>query len=310
MAAPSSVGSYAQGRAMSTPYPFTTLECQYRDLEQCIHKIEVATNTSTDRSPADGPCVLLYDVDEHSFDEIRKSDHPLLTSCTKFFDPNTKFLVLKMETLYHSSASMAVTRWIDQKAHDMNVGSELVFTGTGNYNLAQFDDNGLPEMSEGILQTIQKRAEQAIHPFAVPPSRTMKWPTFVLEVAYTEPRTKVERDMRLWLQATQSQVEFAMTASVDKWNKRITLEQWELKHKPTKTNPDRIIADPVQKMCIAKPQSSSQNPTISGSFEIPFRSLFLRDCQGNEHDFVMTHEDITRLARDIWRVGTILSAQD
>ncbi|OQE88582.1 hypothetical protein PENNAL_c0016G07080 [Penicillium nalgiovense] len=306
MAAPSSVGG--QGRAILNPYPTTTLEYQYQGLEQCIRGIESAATTFTDGSRADGPWIVFYGVDEHAFDEVRNSDHELLTICTKFFDPNTEVLILKMESLWHSSASMAVTRWIDQKAHAMNVGSELLFTGTGNYKLTLFDDNGLPLMPDGILQTIQKRADQVIHPFAVPPSRSMKWPTFVLEVIYTEARFRVEQDMRLWLQATQGQVEFAMTVSVQPRSKRITLEQWGLRHKPTKDYPNRVVAAPVQKMWIEKPRSSSQDPIIGGRFEIPFRSLFLRDPGDNEGDFLMTHEDITRLARDIWRVDVIIAA--
>ncbi|KAJ5794704.1 hypothetical protein N7457_001303 [Penicillium paradoxum] len=309
MATPSS-GSNAQGRAISNPYPPTTLEYQYQNFEQCVHDIESAATTFTDGSRADGPWIAFYGVDEHAFDEIRNSNHELLTICTKLFDPNTEVLVLKMESLWHSSTAMAVTRWIDQKSYSMKVDSELLFTGTANYKLIQFDDNGLPVMSEGILQMIQKRADQMIHPFTVAPSRTMKWPTLVLEVAYSEARVKVEQDMRLWLQATQGQVKFAMTASIQPRSKRITLEQWELQHKPTEEHPDRVIAGPVQKMWIEKPRSSGQDPTIGGRFEIPFRSLFLRDCQGNEHDFLMTHDDITRLARDVWRIETILTAEN
>ncbi|KAJ6191389.1 hypothetical protein N7519_001410 [Penicillium mononematosum] len=285
MAAPSSVS--AQGRAIVDPYPSTTLEYIYQDLEQCIRAIESAATSFIDGSRADGPWIVFYDVDKRAFDEIRNSDHEMLTICTKFFDPNTEVLILKMESLWHSSAAMAVTRWIDQKAHAMNVGSELLFTGTGNYKLTVFDDNGVPSMHDGILATIQKRADQVIHPFAVPPPRSMKWPTFILEVIYTELRYKVEQDMRLWLQASQGQVEFAMTAD----------------------HPDRVIAAPVQKMWIEKPRPSTQDPIIGGGFEIPFRSLFLRDPLGNEDDFTMTHEDITRLARDIWRVEAILATE-
>jgi hypothetical protein len=157
---------------------------------------------------------------------------------------------------------------------------------------------------------IQKRADQVIHSFAVSPPRRTKWPTFVLEVIYTEATFRFEQDMRLWLQATQGQVEFVMTVSVQPRTKRITLEQWELRHEPTKDHPDRVIAEPIQKMWIEKPQSSGQDHIIDGRFEIPFRSLFLRDPEGNEDGFFMTHEDITRLARDIWRVDAILAAEN
>jgi hypothetical protein len=307
MAAPS---SGTQGRAILNPYPTTTIEYQYRDLEQCIRGIESAATSFTDGSRADGSWIVFYGVDEHAFDEIRNSDHELLTICTKFFDQNAEVLVLKMESLWHSTTSMAVARWIDRKAHAMNVESELLFTRTAHYKLPQFDDNGLPVVAEGTLQMIQKRADQVIHSFAVSPPRRTKWPTFVLEVIYTEARFRFEQDMRLWLQATQGQVEFVMTVSVQPRTKRITLEQWGLRHEPTKDHPDRVIAEPIQKMWIEKPQSSGQDHIIDGRFEIPFRSLFLRDPEGNEDGFFMTHEDITRLARDIWRVDAILAAEN
>ncbi|KAJ5206564.1 hypothetical protein N7491_002821 [Penicillium cf. griseofulvum] len=309
MATPSSVGSYAQGRAISSPYPTTTLEHQYSTLEKCIHDIELATTTFTNGSRADGSWIVFYGVDERAFDEIRNSEHELLTICTKLFNPSAEVLVLKMESLWHSSTSMAITRWIDQKSHAMNVGSELLFTGTGNYKLVRYDVKGFPKISDGNLNIVQKRADQVIHPFAVPPSRTMKWPTFVLEVAYTEARNKVKEDMRIWLQATEGQVNFAMTASIQRQSKRIKLEQWGLVPKPTRKYPNRVTAEPVQNMWIKKPLSSGEDPTIGGRFEIPFKSLFLRDRQGDEEDFLMTHEDITRIARDVWRVDTILTAQ-
>ena len=98
-----------------------------------------------------------------------------------------------------------------------------------------------------------------------------------------------------------------LSGSVE-WN--ISLEKWGLRHKPTKDYPNRVVAAPVQKMWIEKPRSSSQDPIIGGRFEIPFRSLFLRDPGDREGDFLMTHEDITRLARDIWRVDVILAAEN
>jgi hypothetical protein len=147
-----------QGRAILSPYPTTTIELQYKNLEQCIHAVGSRATSFMDGSRANGPWILLYGVDEHAYDEIRNSDHGLLTIFTKLFNPAAELLVLKLESTWHSTTSMAVARWIDEKARTMNVDSEIVFTGTANYELALFDENGQPSISEGLLLMVQKKS--------------------------------------------------------------------------------------------------------------------------------------------------------
>ncbi|KXG53416.1 uncharacterized protein PGRI_004660 [Penicillium griseofulvum] len=305
---PSSPGNTPLGRVIIDPYPTTSLEFRYKNLQQCIDDISSAMTSFTDGSRADGSWMIFSGVDERAFEDISNSENAILSICSKFFNPTGNLLIFKMESLWHSTTTMAVTRWIDRTAHAMNVESEMLITGTGIHKLSVLDEDGRPSVSEGSVSTIQKKADQTIYPFTCPTSRPMKWPSFVLEVTYTEQRARVQEDMRLWLRATEGQVEFAMTASVQPTSKRITLEQWELKPQPTRDHPKRLIAHPVQKMWIQKPRQTGQKPIVGGRFEIPFRSIFLREPQGSEADFLMTNEEIERIARDVWRVDTIIDA--
>jgi hypothetical protein len=268
-----------------------------------MRDILLAMTSFTNGSRADGSWMIFSDVDERAFEDISNSENAILPICSKIFNPTGNLLILKMESLSHSTTSMAITRWIHRTAHAMNVESEIIITAT------VLNKDVQPSVSEGNSSIIQKKkADQTIYPLTCAPSRTMKWPSFVLEVAYTEMRYQVEQDMRLWLQATEGRVKFAMSASVRPQSKRITLEQWELR--PMKDRPDQGIAEPTQVMWIEKPQHSHHEPTIGERFEIPFKSLFLRDRQRTEVDMVMTREDLSRLARDVWRVDMILTAQN
>jgi hypothetical protein len=59
----------------------------------------------------------------------------------------------------------------------------------------------------------------------MPNGRSHKWPTFVGEVASSERRTKLQEDIRLWLDDPDSAVNAAITISV--LRDKIMVESWE-----------------------------------------------------------------------------------
>lgn len=133
----------------------------------------------------------------------------------------------------------------------MHLGNELDFQGTVVYELKK---------GEGPYQTtISKEPDQAFHLESTPHSRSQQFPTVVLEVAYSESTSKLERDLALWLEGTNGDVKMAIGASVNPRSKTITIEGWELKPRPTMANlRPRMEPTPTQKMQIIRPRGEGE----------------------------------------------------
>lgn len=298
-----------QGRVLEDPWPGDGLGYTYSNVQGFYQTLSSLSTSFENECRANGPWILFTDVDEKAFAAIQSSNHELACLCTIIYDPNNYSLSVKMESIFHSTLSMAITRWMDTEFLRMNLSHEILFTGTTNYELEILNRAGDQCCDEeGSPRVVRKRADQTIHPFSVPAPRTMRWPSFVLETAYNESRTIIERDIRLWLQSSSGQVRFAMTAFVNPRTQNITIEEWKLFDKSKKPNRSRFMAEKVQSMSIDKPKADEE-PVVRGSLTIPFSEVFLRQPRSNEPDLVMQKSDIVHIARQVWRVNSIMVAR-
>ncbi|KAJ5584925.1 uncharacterized protein N7459_004725 [Penicillium hispanicum] len=301
--------STRQGRVLLDPWPLDGVHYAYIDVEQFFRKLSSIATTFEDESRANGPWILFTDVDEQAFDAIQNSDSELSHSCAKIYDPNNCILWVKMESVFHGTAAMGITRWMENKITEMQLNSEVLFTGATNYEIEILDEAGNQCVDDnGSVMVRRKRADQTVHPFSVPPPRTMQWPSLILETSYTEPRRHIMEELRLWLLASNNEVKFAMAAFVNQRRQNISIEQWELIDRPTETVQHRYTLNKVQGISVEKPKDG-QTPIVRGRFEIPFSSIFLRDPQNNETNLVMTKEDIIQIARQVWAVNSIMIAR-
>lgn len=310
MASPTPQADFVyKGQYLLDRWPTDGMEYIFIDLPNFLKDLASIATSLVDESRANGPWFLFTNVDESAFDAIQCSDHELAHNCAYIYNPEAETLFLKMESIYHSTASMAITRWIERKISDMNLSDSLIFTGTTNYALNLYDEPGnLRHTNEGPLMARRKRADQAVHPFSITPPRTMEWPSLILETAYSESQSQISDDIRAWLLGSHQDIKFAMAIFVRKKTQNISIEQFELVNKPTKSISPRYIVQQTQRMTI-KPPKGNQDPVIQGTFTIPFRSLFLREARGGEADLVMERDDLLRIARQVWRVKSILKAR-
>lgn len=86
-------------------------------------------------------------------------------------------------------------------------------------------------------ETRQKEPDQSYLPSYLPPGRTDKWLRMVIESGYSESKAKLPADMRWWFAESQGNVTIAITISVHKTKREITIELWRMMERPARAEP-------------------------------------------------------------------------
>lgn len=134
----------------------------------------------------------------------------------------------------------------------------MLFTGTAITNSSRLMKMSYPQyLKELWTWSKTEQTKQYTHSPFVHLGECTGPRLFVLKVAYSEKRAKFE---------------FAMNGSVHQGTKRIILEQWVLKQKPTNDHTNRVVAIHVQTTWITNPRAP-EHPNIGGLFVVSFRSL-------------------------------------
>jgi hypothetical protein len=214
------------------------------------------------------------DIDECSFLEcFVNSGDKLLMLSWEIYDHVSQSALLKMESSAHAVAAGAFntifSAWV-RRVVDPLLSPTSARTVRG--------------------QSRTKKADISWSPDEVPNGRSHKWPTFVGEVAWSERRTKLQEDIKFWLDDPDSAVNAAITISVLRG--RIMVESWERAYdKPPSPN---------QKIEVVRnPRPGS--PRVNGQLEIQFSDVFLRDKRDGESNFLLTATDMDELASHIWK---------
>lgn len=215
---------------------------------------------------------FVIEIDECSFREcFVDSGEKLLMLSWEIYDYLSHSALLKMESSAHAVAVGTFGNIFSRWANNVT-DPELTSTSTRNVRGS----------------TRSKKADGSWCPRELPHGRSHKWPTCVLEVAWSERRTKLHQDMKFWLGEPESTVNAAITISV--LHDRVVVESWERGRK----NPA-----PTQKIeILRKPRPGRSR--VNGQLEIQFADVFLRARRNGESNFVLTATDIDELARHIW----------
>lgn len=168
--------------------------------------------------------------------------------------------------------------------------------------LSLYDELGdLRITEEGPVKIVRKISDQATHPFAITPPRTMESPWLIIETAYSERRSQISDDVRAWLLGSNGDTKFATAAFIRDRTQKISIEQFE-------TISTRWVTEPSQRITIEAPKKNEDH-MIKGHFRIPFRSIFLREPKEGEADLLMETDDILQIARQVWRTRSIQEAR-
>ncbi|KAJ5741965.1 hypothetical protein N7533_011374 [Penicillium manginii] len=258
--------------------PSTTPRYRYKGYRECLRLFEEEYEKFEHEEDPLGCAYNPYfimDIDERSFLEcfVNSGDN-LLTLSWEIYDHVYQSTLLKMES----------------PAHAVAIGTfNTIFSAWARRVTDPILFNTTTRTVRGRSRT--KNADISFTPAEVPSGRSHKWPTFVGEVAWSEPRSKLIEDMRFWLEDQENSVNVAITISVLRG--RILIESWEVS--------DNKPPSPTQKIEIVRnPQLGC--PQVSGRLEIKFSDVFLREPKpgARERNFIMTTADMHELATGIW----------
>lgn len=255
--------------------PPNTGRYRYEGYHQCLRVLEQEFERLEREEVVLGCAYNPYfvmEIDECSFLEcFVNSGERLLTLSWEIYDHVSHSALLKMESSTHAVAVGAF---------------ETIFSAWAR----RVTD---PHLSSTTTRTVRgqawtKKADISWCPREMPHGRSHKWPTFVAEVAGSERRSKLHRDMNFWLGEPESSVNAAITISV--LRNKIMVESWERGH----DNPS-----PKQKIEILRSPLPGC-PRVNGQLEIQFSDVFLRDKRDGESNFLLTATDMEELAGHIW----------
>ncbi|KAJ9490257.1 hypothetical protein VN97_g2985 [Penicillium thymicola] len=198
-----------------------------------------------------------------------------LTKNCSSFDLNEELILIKMPSHEHSSATSAVDHAIVAALLPMGLFSSV---------------NAYP----GATIQGQKRGKQPDHGWGSrrPPSGYERTPSVILEVAWSESDSKLNSDVRFWLDPADGNAKTCLTLRVDKRQPTIRIENWRLQN----GRPYRVQMIQVTK--VSNRITVTNHPLI-----IPFEDLFLRPSSiPAERDIEISLQALEDIAAKIWEV--------
>ncbi|KAJ5964286.1 uncharacterized protein N7479_004162 [Penicillium vulpinum] len=198
----------------------------------------------------------------------------LAKNCSSF-DLDEELILIKIPSLEHSAATTAVDHAIMAAILPMGLFDSL---------------NGYPNAT---IQG-QTRGKQPDHGWGSirPPSGYKRKPSVVLEVAWSEPDSKLNSDVRFWLEPADGNVKTCLTLRVDKRQPAIRIENW----RPQNGRAHRFQMIQVTK--VSNHITVTEDPLI-----IPFEDFFLRAPSiPTERDIEISHQALHVIAEKIWDV--------
>lgn len=226
--------------------------------------------------------VLFTDLDEETFtrDFLNSSnDTPRIDDWTAncpSYDSSLRLLLTKMRFFPHEVAPRVFERLLSRALIPMGLdgairplGSATIF-GTGG----------------------TKEADGSWAPYRPPRGHPKKMPTVVLEVALSEPQSKLSSDVRFWLNQTNGNVKVVLTLTINRKRPQITMEKWELRN-------DRQHRTGRVDISMG---TNKQVRVDGGPLVIEFEKLFLRPAEdAREGDITFDTNMLEELATGIWK---------
>ncbi|KAJ5815174.1 hypothetical protein N7474_006951 [Penicillium riverlandense] len=263
--------------------PHSTSEYEYRGKKRFWDTIDAELNLfMNDKVGARSQYVVFSHLDEHKFlKDINSEGFKYFDS----YDAHSKILLIKMPTKAHEQISRKFVSGLVVKLSRMKDGlqDELHEMGSADVDLT----------------SRRKQPDQSFCPVTLPPSRSDKFPTMIIEAAFSESKTKLRSNTKLWLVESKGDVKIALIMSTSKKRKEVTFELWQTFGRATRNEPGKIVAELKQTVTV---EEHGGHARASGKLTIPFEDLFLRSAVLPEEDIVFTERDVVKRACQVWAV--------
>lgn len=227
---------------------------------------------------------ILSNVDEKTFSETFLSldpDKRIFNNSSFEYISNFSLLLVKMKTAAHEQAHEAIHNLIIEKFTLMNLlNRQLQMMGQ-----VSITSNGRT-----------KETDKTYRPRYLPQDRSTLWPTVIIESGFSENKAKLADDARWWLSQAGGDVKAALTISVNKNKKEITVEKWELIPRPTRNDENMKFPEVTGHIFISQ-QKDGPIDVTGHPLTLPFEHFFLRPANPGEGDIILDKSDMEILAR-------------
>jgi hypothetical protein len=260
--------------------PYSTSEYEYRGKKRFWDTIDAELNLFTnDKVGARSQYVIFSHLDEHRFlKDIDSESFKYFDS----YDTHSQILLIKMPTRAHEQISGKFFSGLIIKLSRMKDGLQDELHNMGS---ADVD-----------LTSRRKQPDQSFCPVTLPPSRSDKFSTLIIEAAFSKSKTKLRSNAKLWLVESKGDVKIALLMSTNKTRKEVTFELWQPTGRATRNEPGKIVGELKQTVTVTEQGGHAR---ASGKLTIPFEDLFLRDVVFPEEDIVFTERDFVKIASQI-----------
>lgn len=268
--------------------PATTPICRYQGIEQCLRSFELEVERCNREGHRD-VYVVVSDVDERSFREcFENSGERRLTTSWETYNFISHTVILKMTSTIHDVAHRIFCRVFEDWARQAT--SLLIPTGAAKV----------------VESTRAKRPDSSWKPEVPGLGKDGKWPTIIVEAAWTESSRKLAQDIDFWLRDSNDQVNVALSIRIDnekirpngdvKKQAKISIQRWILYE-----TRNGSFVKPDQTMEIVRDPALEEH-RISGSLNIPFKDVFDREKRANETDFNLSDDNMKQIGKFVWLV--------
>ncbi|KAJ5189491.1 hypothetical protein N7491_005821 [Penicillium cf. griseofulvum] len=223
---------------------------EFKGIQDCLQIVEWGEQDEYEGYMDSSNPYIIFTIDERSFlDCFENSEERSLRKSWEFYDPSINQLLVKI---------------MESKPHAV---ATTAFTEIFLAWRGPFDQN------YPLLGTRLAR----------------KWPTIAVEVAWSEPPGKLNKDVKFWLTQSSGKVNVVLSIRVHARG-LISMRQWKMRGRTAIT---------VQKLEIHRnPPPNCEK--IQGSMRIPFEDIHLRPKAPNDTDFIISHGDMQNLASQVW----------
>ena len=253
----------------------TIEKCPYSNRQEIFHRRQAGI------SEGESEWILLTDIDDQTFtrdflfDVDNDHPQPELSKNWSTFDSKLKLLLARMPVSEPHEQVAQVFGEVFLEAVE-KVGMKRSLSKTGGKTCK--DTGG------------GKQAELSYLPRRLPRGRSRRWPSMVLELAFSEKEPKLMSDICFWFHESKGDVKTVATLRVHRNEPMLTIDIWE-------ANGDGRIHR-TQNVTIKK---SANKVKASGPIKIEFEKLFLRKTETpQERDMEIDPEDLKYLAEMIW----------
>lgn len=203
-------------------------------------------------------------------ENIENDDNPISRVCSSY-DLSEQLFLVAMRTGPHAAAGDLVSTVIREAITPMNLSTSLQgYTGKTTRG-----------RSRGKTPDYSWRPRQPGQPSS---------PSVTLEVAWSESDSKLNSDVRFWLNPDDSDTNICLTLRINRSRPEIRIEKWERQN-------DKAHRSQIIWITRNKNQTHvSDHPLV-----IPFESLFRRNPTGPaERDLAISQQQLVFVAEALW----------